>query len=186
MPRAVSVGHAAFLAVYLLWWVNLLPLPQLLGLTSWTGRYTLTLAQVWQDVSLAITLLMSLHLVLHLCNIWQPVVPKWRLVAQMAGDVAAIGIIYYLLQANDLVILSPDGPWAGRQDTINDAVRVGLLVMGVLIAVGLFFDEGKRLRGLQPLGQRFPRSDFAGIVAARAVRAAGVRPSRKSGRGTPP
>ena len=188
VPRAVSVGHVAFLAVYLLWWVNLLPLPQLLGLTSWTGRYTPTLAPVWQDVSLAITLLMSLHLVLHLCNIWQPVVPKWRLVAQMAGDVAALGIIYYLLQANDLVILSPDGPWAGRQDRIDDAVRLGLLVIGVLIAVGLFFDEGKRLRGLQPLGQRLPRSDFAGIVAARAVRAAHVRPSRKQSgdRGTRP
>ena len=186
VPRAVSVGHVAFLAVYLLWWVNLLPLPQVLGLTSWTGRYTPTLAPVWQDVSLAITLLMSLHLVLHLCNIWQPVVPKWRLVAQMAGDVAALGIIYYLLQANDLVILAADGPWASRHDTINDAVRLGLLVMGVLIAVGLFFDEGKRLRGLPPVGKRLPRSDFPHVVAARAVRAAGVRPSGKSGRGTPP
>jgi hypothetical protein len=188
VPRAVSIGHVAFLSVYLLWWVNLLPLPQLLGLTSSTGRYTPALAPVWQDVSLAITLLMALHLVLHLCNIWQPVVPKWRLVAKMAGDVAALGIIYYLLQANDLVILAADGPWASRHDTINDGVRLGLLVMGALIAVGSFFDEGKRLRGVQSLGHRLPRSHFAGVVAARAVRAAHVRPSRKQNgvRGTRP
>jgi hypothetical protein len=184
VPRAVSVGHVAFLAVYLLWWVNLLPLPQLLGLTSWTGRYTPTLAPVWQDVSLAITLLMSLHLVLHLVNIWRPSVSKWRIVAQMAGDVAALGIIYYLLQANELVILAPE--WAARHDTINDATRLGLLVLGVLIAVGLFFDEGQRLRGLQPLGRPLQRSDLAHLVAARAVRS--VRPSRerRGGRRTPP
>ena len=36
VPRHVSVSAAAFLSVYLLWWVDLLPLPQLLRLTSWT------------------------------------------------------------------------------------------------------------------------------------------------------
>ena len=178
VPRAVSVGAVAFLSVYLLWWVDLLPLPQLLRLTSWTERFTPQLAPVWQDVSLAITLLMSCQLVLHLITIWQPAVPKWRLAAHMVGDLVALGIIYYLIQANDLVIMPADGIWAGRHDAVNDATKLGLLVLAVLIALGLIFDEGKRLLGLQPLTRPFGRSDLADVVAARALRAAGIRPSR--------
>jgi hypothetical protein len=95
----------------------------------------------------------------------------------------ALGIIYYLLQANDLVIMPADGPWAARHETINDATKLGLLVLGVLIAIGLVFDEGKRLLGMQPWQRSLGRADLAGVVAARAVRAAGVRPSRERGGG---
>lgn len=178
VPRAASVSAVAFLSVYLLWWVDVLPLPQLLRLTAWTDRYAPTLAPVWQDVSLAITVLMSFQLAMHLINLWQPSVPKWRLIAQMTGDVASLGIIYYLIQADNLVLMPADGPWAGRHDTINDATRLGLLVLSVLIALGLVFDEGKRLLGRQPLTRPLGRAELAGVVAARAVRAAGIRPSR--------
>jgi hypothetical protein len=143
---------------------------------------------VWQDVSLAITLLMSFGLVLHVFNIWRPAVPKWRLAAHIACDLVALGIIYYLLQANDLVIMPADGPWAGRHETINDATKLGLLVLGVLIAIGLVFDEGKRLLGMQPWRASLGRADLAGVVAARAVRTARVRPTRhpRTGGGTQP
>ena len=176
VPRAASISHAAFLAVYLLWWVGV-PLPQLLRLDWFTERYAPALAPVWQDVSLAITLLLGFWLLLQLVNIWRPHVSKWRLALHMAGDVVALGVIYYLLQANELVIMPANGPWAGQHDAINDATRLGLLVLGVLIALGFVFDEGKRLLGLQPWTRSFGRSDFAGAVAARAVRATGVKPS---------
>jgi hypothetical protein len=176
VPRAASISHAAFLAVYLLWWVGL-PLPQLLRLDWFTERYAPVLAPVWQDVFLAIALLLGFQLLLQLVNIWRPHVSKWRLALHMASDVVALGVIYYLLQANDLVIMPSSGPWAGQHEAINDATKLGLLVVGVLIAIGLVFDEGKRMLGMQPW-QWFGRSDLAGAVAVRAVRATGVRPSR--------
>ena len=176
VPRAASISHAAFLAVYLLWWVGV-PLPQLLRLDWFTERYAPVLAPVWQDVSLAITLLLGFGLLLQLVNIWRPHVSKWRLVLHMTGDVVALGVIYYLLQANELVIMPANGPWAGQHEAINDATKLGLLVLGVLIALGFVFDEGKRLLGLQPLSRSFGRSDFAGAVAARAVRATRVTTS---------
>jgi hypothetical protein len=182
VPRAVSISHAAFLTVYFLWWIGL-PLPQLLRLDWFTERYAPQLAPVWQEVSLAITLLLGFGLILQLVNIWRPHVSKWRLVLHMAGDVVALGVIYYLLQANELVIMPANGPWAGNPDAINDATKLGLLVLGVLIALGLVFDEGKRFLGLQPRQRSFGRSDLAGAVAARAVRATGLRPSRGDIRG---
>ncbi len=182
VPRAASISHAAFLAVYLLWWVGL-PLPQLLRLDWFTERYAPVLAPVWQDVFLAIALLLGFQLLLQLVNIWRPHVSKWRLALHIAGDVVALGVIYYLLQANDLVIMPPNGPWAGQHDAINDATKLGLLVLGVLIGIGLVFDEGKRLLGMQPWQRSFGRSDLANVVAARAMRATRVRPSRGDIRG---
>ena len=182
VPRAASISHAAFLAVYLLWWVGL-PLPQLLRLDWFTERYAPVLAPVWQDVFLAIALLLGFHLLLALVNIWRPHLSKGRLALHIAADVVALGVIYYLLQANDLVIMPANGPWAGQHEAINDATKLGLLILGVLIAIGMAFDEGKRLLGMQPWQRSFGRSDLAGVVAARAVRAAGVRPSRGDFRG---
>ena len=181
VPRVASISHASFLAVYLLWWVGM-PLPQLLRLDWFTERYAPELAPVWQDVSLAITLLLGFGLLLQLVNIWRPQVSKWRLVLHMTMDVVALGVIYYLIQANELVIMPASGPWAGQDDAINDAARLGLLVLGVLIALGFVFDEGKRLLGLRPAPWSFGGSEFSGAAAARAVRAAGVKPSGRAGR----
>lgn len=151
VPRAASISHAAFLSVYLLWWTDVLPLSRLLGLIPWAGNFTPQLGPVWQDVTVGIALLIAFELGLHLLNIWRPVVPKWRLALHIASDLAALGIIYYLLQAHDLVTIPAGGVLAGQQDRINDAARLGLLVLSGLIALGVVFDEGKRLLGFGPL-----------------------------------
>ena len=132
---------------------------------------------------LAITLLLGFWLLLQLVNIWRPHVSKWRLALHMAGDVVAMGVIFYLIQANELVIMPANGPWAGQHDAINDATRLGLLVLGVLVALGFVFDEGKRLLGLQPWTRQLGRSDLAGAAAARAIRATGIRTSGGDDRG---
>lgn len=181
VPRARSIGHAALVSVYLLWWVGALPLPRLLQL--WP--YTPVAAPVWQDVSFAVTLLMTLALLLHGLAIWRPQVPRWRLGLHVAGDAVALGIIAYLLQADELVLMPPGGPWTGQQDTINDATRVGLLILATLIGLDMVFDEGKRLLGRHPGDTPFNRGAFAGVVAARAVRAAGIARPHHPGRPQP-
>lgn len=183
VPRSTSIGHAALLSVYLLWWVGVLPLPRLLRL--WAEPYTPLAAPVWQDVSLAVTLLMAVALLLHVLAIWRPQVPRWRLLFHLASDVVALGIIYYLLQAEELVLMPPGGPWTAQHDTINDAARLGLMALAALIGLGMVFDEGKRLLGRHPGGTPFDRGTFAGVTAARAVRATGVVGPRHH-RGTRP
>jgi hypothetical protein len=110
---------------------------------------------------------MAVELLVHVFNIWQPEVPRWRLAIQVAGDLAALGIIYVLLQADTLVFMAADGPWASRQDTINDATKLGLIVLAFLIVVGLIFDEGRRLRG----GGRLRRPDPRNLARAASVAA---------------
>jgi hypothetical protein len=170
VPRAQSISQAVMLTVYVLWWIGLLPLPQILRLTSWTEQYIPQLAPVWQDVSLAITFVMAFHLMLNLLAVWRPAVPKWRVALQVVGDVAALGIIYYLLQADSLILVPAGGTWAGQTDTINDATRVGLIVLSVLIVLGLVFDEGRRLLGYDPI--RRPDGRRVGDIARRARGAA--------------
>lgn len=179
IPRAASISHAAFLLVYLLWWTDVLPLSRLLGLIAWSGSYTTQLSPVWQGVSVGIALLIAFELGLQLLNIWRPVVPKWRLVLHIAGDLAALGVIYYLLQAQDLVTMPAGGALDGQQDRINDAARLGLLGLSVLIALGTVFDEGKRLLGFGPVFE--PRDTPRLVRAMRGARWAGVRPPRTNG-----
>jgi hypothetical protein len=168
VPRTASIGHAVCLAIYLLWWVGVLPLPQLVRL--WTERYTPQLAPVWLDVSLAVTLLFAFQLVLHLLAVWRPLVPRWRLVLHMAGNVLALGIISYLVQADSLILKPAGSDWAAGLDSINDAARLGLIVLAVLIVLGLVFGQGRRLLGFQPLSAADPA--FAARVGRKANQAA--------------
>jgi hypothetical protein len=158
VSRAHSIGQAALLAVYLLWWVGVLPLTRLLHLVP-TGVMVPQLAPVWQRVFLAIAVLMGVELIIHVWNAWRPQVPRWRVAAQMACDLAGLGLIVFLVNADALVVTPVTGQWVGLGDRLDDITRVGLLGLGVLIAVGLI-DEGRRLLGAGPPevdGGFFPR-----------------------------
>ncbi|HEY6507796.1 MAG TPA: hypothetical protein VIY56_07265, partial [Vicinamibacterales bacterium] len=148
VSRAHSISQAVLLATYLLWWVGVLPLTRLLRLVP-TGVLVPQLAPVWQTVFLAIAVLMGAELCIHILNAWRPHVPKWRVAAHMACDLVALGLIVFLLNADALVVAPSAGQWANLGDRLNDLARVGLLGLGVLIAVGLI-DEGKRLFGAEP------------------------------------
>ena len=148
VSRAHSIGQAALLAVYLLWWVGVLPLTRLLRLVP-TGVVVPQLAPVWQRVFLAIAVLMGVELIIHVWNAWRPQVPRWRVAAHMACDLVALGLIVFLVNADALVVAPVTGQWVGLGDRLDDITRVGLLGLGVLIAVG-FIDEGRRLAGNEP------------------------------------
>jgi hypothetical protein len=173
VSRAQSLSHVVFLGVYLLWWIDLLPLPQWLYTSTWAGQFIPRLAPVWQDVWLAIALLMAAQLVMHLLNFWQPQMPKWRLVVHVLCDVAALGIIYYLVQADMLVVAAEGARWANELDKINNAVKIGLIVLAVLIALGLVFDEGRRLLG-KAVATPFNPAHTARLAAVKASGAARV------------
>lgn len=177
VSRAHSISQAVLLATYLLWWVGVLPLTRLLRLVP-TGVLVPQLAPVWQTVFLAIAVLMGVELCIHILNAWRPHVPKWRVAAHMACDLVALGLIVFLLNADALVVAPPAGQWASLGDRLNDIARVGLLGLGVLIALGLI-DEGKRLLGAEPSdrgGGFFPR--FGSMLSERSRSMRAVRGMR--------
>lgn len=172
VSRAHSIGQAALMATYLLWWVGVLPLTRLLRLVP-TGVLVPRLAPAWEPVFLPIAVLMGVELIIHVLNAWRPQVPRWRVAAHMACDLAALGLIVFLLNADALVVAPVAGPWVGLGDRLNDITRVGLLGLGVLISVGLI-DEGRRLLGVGPPetgGGIFPRLGSMVSERSRSMRA---------------
>jgi hypothetical protein len=148
VPRAYSISQTILLATYLLWWVDVLPLTRLLRLVP-AGVGVPELAPVWQDVSLAITIVMSVGLVTNLLNAWRPQVPKWRLATQLTCDLVALGVLYYLVNADALVVAPASGLWTGLADRLNDITTVGLLGLGALLVLSSI-DGGRRLFGIGP------------------------------------
>ena len=152
VPRAASISHAAFLSVYLLWWTDVLPLSRLLRLIPWAGNFTPQLAPGVAGRNGRHRAADSIRTGDCTCSTSGG---RWyrsggsRCISR--ATLPALGIIYYLLQAHDLVTIPAGGVLAGQQDRINDAARLGLLVLSGLIALGVVFDEGKRLLGFGPL-----------------------------------
>jgi hypothetical protein len=145
VPRTVSISHAFFLAVYLLWWMGVLPLTRWLRLVP-AGPGAPELAPVWHTLFASIAAVLAIELVIHVVNAWRPEVPTWRRVAHMACDVVALGIIYVLVNADAVIVAPSAGSWGGLVPRLDDVARTGLVGLSALIVVGLI-DDGKRLFG---------------------------------------
>jgi len=148
VSRAYSISQAILLATYLLWWVDVLPLTRLLRLVP-DGVGVPELAPVWQGVSPAIIVVLSVGLVINLLNAWRPQVPRWRLAAQLTCDLVALGILYFLVNADALVVAPVSGLFTPLADRLNDITTVGLLGLGALIVLSSI-DGGRRLLGNGP------------------------------------
>ncbi len=143
IPRFASLNSAIVMTAYFLWWVDLLPI-DVGRLVGWPGADApIHLGPAWQAVYFPIIVLLGIDITFQWINVWKPRVTKWRIAVEVLTDLAGLAVIYYLVKAGQLVVVTRQS-WMAAADRINDAAIAGLVVLGVLIAIGLV-DEVKHL-----------------------------------------
>ena len=88
-------------------------------------------------------MLLGIDITFQWINVWKPRVTKWRTGAGVLTDLAGLAVIYYLVQTDELLVVTRDS-WAASSDRINDFATAGLVLLAGLIGIGLV-DEFKRL-----------------------------------------
>lgn len=104
------------------------------------------LAPVWQQVALPTLLVLGASVAQAAINLFRPGWVRLKRVVRVATDLAALGIVIYLLQADTWVMLA-NGDIA--QGGANDVVYFGLLFLAIGCGVAILLDGWKLLRGEQ-------------------------------------
>ena len=102
------------------------------------------LAPVWQQVVAPTLLILAVSVARAVVNLVRPEWVRMKRVVSVVTDIAALGVVLYLLQANSWVVLATGEAAPGN---VNEFVRYGLIstTIGFLVVIAL--DTWKLIRG---------------------------------------
>ena len=131
-----SAFEVGLSVVFLLWWVNLIQLPDLA-----TSNFRMEPAPIWNALFWPILALAAARLAYNLL-VWLR--PRWRLSRALLGAATAVGGILILLvvyRAGHWVTVVPTGidadGAAGLQASLHLAFRIAIVAVGVIWALGI-------------------------------------------------
>jgi hypothetical protein len=147
IPRMESLGEIVGIVVLVGWLWFAFDRPFLLfGPTL--GGYQL--GPAWQQMAIPTLLVLAVSVAQAVVNLFRPEWVRMKRVVRVLTDIAALGIVAYLLQAGAgqwVVTASGGSASASALSGVNEVVRYGLLATaaGILIVIGM--DAWRLIRG---------------------------------------
>lgn len=102
------------------------------------------LAPVWQQAALPTLLVLGISVARAVVNLFRPEWVRLKRVVSVLADIAALGIVLFLLQADTWVTLANG---AAAPGSANEFVYYGLLITSAGFVVGIAVDAWKLIRG---------------------------------------
>lgn len=102
------------------------------------------LAPVWQQAALPTLLVLGISVARAVVNLFRPEWVRLKRVVSVLADIAALGIVLFLLQADTWVTLANGDAAPG---SANEFVYYGLLITSAGFVVGIAVDAWKLIRG---------------------------------------
>lgn len=102
------------------------------------------LAPVWQQVIAPTLLILAVSVARAVVNLFRPEWVRMKRVVSVVTDIAALGVVLYLLQANSWIVLVNGDAAPG---SVNEFVRYGLLSTAIGFLVVIAMDAWKLIRG---------------------------------------
>jgi hypothetical protein len=117
VPRSETVIGLVFALTYLVWWTDLLPLPESLVVDGDEVRFTA--APIWTELYIPILVSLVASVVVHLIDLIRP----WRTLTVSAVDVAInavnLFIVVRILRAEQYLEISGPPEHAGQLELLN-------------------------------------------------------------------
>ncbi|HEX5547929.1 MAG TPA: hypothetical protein VFX24_10990 [Ktedonobacterales bacterium] len=147
IPRMESLGEIIGIVVLVGWFWFAFDRPFLLFGPA-LGGYQL--GPVWQQVAIPTLLVLAVSVAQAVVNLFRPEWVRMKRVVRVLTDIAALGIVAYLLQAGAgqwVVAASGSSVSASALSGVNEVAHYGLLAtaVGVLIVIGM--DAWRLIRG---------------------------------------
>ena len=147
IPRMESLGEIVGIVVLVGWLWFAFDRPFLLFGPA-LGDYQL--GPVWQQVAIPTLLVLAVSVAQAVVNLFRPEWVRMKRVERVLTDIAALGIVAYLLQAGAgewVVAVSGSSVSASALSSVNEFVHYGLLAtaVGILIVIGM--DAWRLIRG---------------------------------------
>jgi hypothetical protein len=147
IPRMESLGEIVGIVVLVGWLWFAFDRPFLLFGPA-LADYQLGL--VWQQVAIPTLLVLAVSVAQAVVNLFRPEWARMKRVVRMLTDIAALGIVAYLLQAGAgqwVVAANGSSASASALSNVNEFVRYGLMAtaVGILIVIGM--DAWRLIRG---------------------------------------
>jgi hypothetical protein len=147
IPRMESLGEIIGIVVLVGWLWFAFDRPFLLFGPA-LGGYQL--GPVWQQVAIPTLLVLAVSVAQAVVNLFRPEWVRMKRVVRVLTDIAALGIVAYLLQAGAgqwVVAANGSSASASALNSVNEVAHYGLLAtaVGVLIVIGM--DAWRLIRG---------------------------------------
>jgi len=147
IPRMESLGEIVGIVVLVGWLWFAFDRPFLLFGPALADYQ---LGPVWQQVALPTLLVLAVSVAQAVVNLFRPEWVRMKRVVRVVTDIAALGIVAYLLQAGAgqwVVAANGSSASASALSNVNEFVRYGLLAtaVGILIVIGM--DAWRLIRG---------------------------------------
>lgn len=101
------------------------------------------LAPVWQQVALPTLLVLGISVARAVVNLFRPEWVRLKRVVSVLADIAALGIVLFLLRADSWVTLANGDVAPG---SANEFVYYGLLITSAVVVVSIALDARKLIR----------------------------------------
>ena len=145
VPRLESIAQIVALVV-------LLPALRLLfnnpSVFFGAASDTYQIGTTWQQVIIPSFAIYGVFIAQAIINLIRPDWARFRLAARLVADLTSLGIVIYLLQANNWVVLvHPDSGSGNTLNTINQSVFYGLLAALLVVILAILINAWKLIRG---------------------------------------
>ncbi len=145
IPRMESLGEIVGIVVLVGWLWFAFDRPFLLFGPALADYQ---LGPVWQQMAIPTLLVLAVSVAQAAANLFRPEWVRMKRVVRILTDIAALGIVAYLLQAGaGQWVVAANGGSASALSSVNEFVRYGLLATaaGILIVIGM--DAWRLIRG---------------------------------------
>lgn len=139
VPRVESIGQIVGIIVLVFWLWFVFDQPSRLFGPALNAYH---LGPVWQQVVLPVLLILSVSVAQAVVNLFRPEWVRLRRVVSVVTDIAALGVLVYLLRADEWVTSTSGNAPAN----INEFVYYGLLSSAVVFFIIIVIDAWKLIR----------------------------------------
>lgn len=106
------------------------------------------LGPVWQQVAIPTLLALAVSVAQAVVNLFRPEWVRMKRVVRVLTDIAALGIVVYLLQADQWVVAANgSSASASALSSVNEVVHYGLLATTAAILIVIGMDAWRLIRG---------------------------------------
>lgn len=147
IPRMESLGEIVGIVVLVGWLWFAFDRPFLLFGPALADYQ---LGPVWQQVALPTLLVLAVSVAQAVVNLFRPEWVRMKRVVRVLTDIAALGIVAYLLQAGAgqwVVATSGSSASASALSSVNEVVHYGLLATAAAILIVIGMDAWRLIRG---------------------------------------
>ena len=146
--RANVAGELVMGVVFLLWWTGVIHFRNLL---PWPGALMVDLAPVWNDFYWPIVAYSSVEIGVNLMELLRPGWVRLNAAVSLAKNAVGCLILYYILRAGQLLVVSaapiPAGALEKAEWAFNSGLKLGLTVTAVVLAFKAAWDLWRLIRG---------------------------------------